>query len=401
MLGVAGGIAAYKAAEVLRGLTESGHDVTVVPTEAALRFVGEPTWAALSGKPVATDVWSATDQVPHVRLGQTADVVVVAPATADLLARATHGLANDLLTNVLLTARCPVVMAPAMHTEMWVHPATQRNVAELRARGIIVLEPASGRLTGSDTGPGRLPDPEAIVHAVRDVLRRTPGNDLAGLKILISAGGTQEAWDPVRYIGNRSSGRQGVELARTAISRGAHVTLVAAHMEVQPPAGAAVVRVESADELHQAMHGQSADVVVMAAAVADFKPDIEAAKKIKKEALTGELTLTLSTTVDVLASLVQERTGGKPVIVGFAAETADSQQELLELGRRKLQRKGCDLLVVNEVAAQEVFGSSENKVTILGADGSCLALERTSKAAVADALWDLVAAQLAAAAPIH
>lgn len=401
MLGVAGGIAAYKAAEVLRGLTESGHDVTVVPTEAALRFVGEPTWAALSGKPVATDVWSATDQVPHVRLGQTADVVVVAPATADLLARATHGLANDLLTNVLLTARCPVVMAPAMHTEMWVHPATQRNVAELRARGIIVLEPASGRLTGSDTGPGRLPDPEAIVHAARDVLRRTPGNDLAGLKILISAGGTQEAWDPVRYIGNRSSGRQGVELARTAISRGAHVTLVAAHMEVQPPAGAAVVRVESADELHQAMHGQSADVVVMAAAVADFKPDIEAAKKIKKEALTGELTLTLSTTVDVLASLVQERTGGKPVIVGFAAETADSQQELLELGRRKLQRKGCDLLVVNEVAAQEVFGSSENKVTILGADGSCLALERTSKAAVADALWDLVAAQLAAAAPIH
>ncbi|MDO8731700.1 MAG: bifunctional phosphopantothenoylcysteine decarboxylase/phosphopantothenate--cysteine ligase CoaBC [Actinomycetota bacterium] len=394
VLGVAGGIAAYKAAEVLRGLTESGHDVTVVPTQAALRFVGEPTWAALSGKPIATDVWTASDQVPHVRLGQTADVVVIAPATADLLARATHGVANDLLTNVLLTARCPVVMAPAMHTEMWVHPATQRNVAELRSRGVIVLEPASGRLTGSDTGPGRLPDPTAIVAAVQDVLRRTPANDLAGLKILISAGGTQEAWDPVRYIGNRSSGRQGVELARTAVSRGAHVTLVAAHMEVEPPAGVTVIQVESADDLYQAMHGQSADVIVMAAAVADFRPDVEAARKIKKESLTGDLNLTLTSTVDVLASLVEQRSGRTPLIVGFAAETADSPEHLLELGRSKLKRKGCDLLVVNEVGSQVVFGSSENKVTILGADGSCRSLERTSKAVVADAVWDLVATQL-------
>lgn len=394
VLGVAGGIAAYKAAEVLRGLTESGHDVTVVPTQAALKFVGEPTWAALSGKPVATDVWTASDQVPHVRLGQTADIVIIAPATADLLARATHGLANDLLTNVLLTARCPVVMAPAMHTEMWVHPATQRNVAELRARGVIVLEPASGRLTGGDTGPGRLPDPSAIVAAVQDVLRRTPSNDLAGLKILISAGGTQEAWDPVRFIGNRSSGRQGVELARTAVSRGAHVTLVAAHMDVQPPAGVIVVKVESADDLHQAMHGQSADVIVMAAAVADFRPDLEAARKIKKESLSGDLHLTLTTTVDVLASLVEQRTGRTPLIVGFAAETADSPEHLLELGRSKLKRKGCDLLVVNEVGSEVVFGSSENKVTILGADGSCRPIERTSKAMVADALWDLVATQL-------
>lgn len=391
---MAGGIAAYKAAEVLRGLTESGHDVTVVPTQAALKFVGEATWAALSGKPVATDVWTATDQVPHVRLGQTADVVVIAPATADLMARATHGLANDLLTNVLLTARCPVVMAPAMHTEMWVHPATARNVAELRARGIIVLEPAIGRLTGNDTGPGRLPDPSAIVAAVQDVLRRTPSNDLAGLKMLISAGGTQESWDPVRFIGNRSSGRQGVELARTAVSRGAHVTLVAAHMDVEPPAGVTVVTVESADDLYQAMHGQSADVVVMAAAVADFKPDLEQARKIKKESLSGDLHLTLTTTVDVLASLVQQRSGGKPLIVGFAAETADSPEHLLELGRSKLKRKGCDLLVVNEVGSEVVFGSSENKVTILGADGSCVSLERSSKAVVADALWDLVATRL-------
>ncbi|MSW66558.1 MAG: bifunctional phosphopantothenoylcysteine decarboxylase/phosphopantothenate--cysteine ligase CoaBC, partial [Actinobacteria bacterium] len=246
VLGVAGGIAAYKAVEVLRGLTESGHDVTVIPTDAALKFVGEPTWSALSGKPVASDVWSNIADVPHVRLGQTADVVVIAPATADLIARATHGVANDLLTNTLLTARCPVVMAPAMHTEMWVHPATQANVAQLRARGIIVLEPASGRLTGADTGPGRLPDPAAIVDAVKDVLRRKPTNDLAGVKIVISAGGTHEALDPVRFLGNRSSGMQGVELARTAVSRGAHVTLVAAHMHVDPPAGVELVQVSSA-----------------------------------------------------------------------------------------------------------------------------------------------------------
>jgi phosphopantothenoylcysteine decarboxylase/phosphopantothenate--cysteine ligase len=402
VLGVAGGIAAYKAVEVLRGLTESGCDVTVVPTQAALKFVGEPTWSALSGNPVATDVWTNSAQVPHVRLGQSADVVVIAPATADVLARATHGIANDLLTNTLLTARCPVVMAPAMHTEMWVHPATQRNVVELRARGIIVLEPASGRLTGTDTGPGRLPDPSAIVDAVQDVLRRTPTNDLAGLKIVISAGGTHEALDPVRYIGNRSSGRQGVELARTAVSRGAHVTLVAAHMNVAPPAGVTVVNVSSADELHAAMREQNADVVVMAAAVADFKPDSEATKKIKKENLASDrVTFDLVTTVDVLSSLVKERSGVVPLIIGFAAETADHHDHLLELGKAKLARKGCDLLVVNEVGSQEVFGSTENCVTILGNDGSAVQIERSSKAWVADALWDLVASRVSPNNPIE
>ncbi|CAB4891871.1 unannotated protein [freshwater metagenome] len=392
MLGVAGGIAAYKAVEVLRGLAESGCDVTVVPTQAALKFVGEPTWSALSGKPVATDVWTNSAEVQHVRLGQNADVVVIAPATADVLARATHGIANDLLTNTLLTARCPVVMAPAMHTEMWVHPATQRNVAELRARGIIVLEPASGRLTGADTGPGRLPDPSAIVDAVKDVLRRKPTNDLAGVKIVISAGGTQESIDPVRYIGNRSSGLQGVELARTAVSRGAHVTLVAAHIHVDPPAGVTLINVSSADDLYAAMHEQNADVVVMAAAVADFKPDVEASKKIKKETLSSEhVTFELVTTVDVLSSLVKKRSGSTPLIVGFAAETADNHDHLLELGKSKLSRKGCDLLVVNEVGSQEVFGSPENCVTILASDGSAIQIERSSKASVADALWDLVA----------
>ena len=392
VLGVAGGIAAYKAVEVLRGLAESGHDVTVVPTHAALKFVGEPTWSALSGKPVASDVWSNISDVPHVRLGQTADVVVIAPATADLIARATHGVANDLLTNTLLTAHCPVVMAPAMHTEMWVHPATQANVAQLRARGIIVLEPASGRLTGADTGPGRLPDPGAIVDAVKDVLRRKPTNDLAGVSIVISAGGTHEALDPVRYLGNRSSGKQGVELARTAVSRGAHVTLVAAHMHVEPPAGVELVQVSSAEDLYQAMHAITADVVVMAAAVADFKPTSEAGKKIKKEHLDADhVSLELTTTVDVLASLVQERAGSTPLIVGFAAETADHHDHLLELGQSKLARKGCDVLVVNEVGTQEVFGSSENSVVILGSDGSSIQIDRSSKAQVADALWDLVA----------
>ena len=392
VLGVAGGIAAYKAVEVLRGLTESGHDVTVIPTDAALKFVGEPTWSALSGKPVASDVWSNIADVTQVRLGQTADVVVIAPATADLIARATHGVANDLLTNTLLTARCPVVMAPAMHTEMWVHPATQANVAQLRARGIIVLEPASGRLTGADTGPGRLPDPAAIVDAVKDVLRRKPTNDLAGVKIVISAGGTHEALDPVRFLGNRSSGMQGVELARTAVSRGAHVTLVAAHMHVDPPAGVELVQVSSADDLHAAMQELNADVVVMAAAVADFKPQSEAGKKIKKEHLdTAHVSLELTTTIDVLANLVSQRSGDTPLIVGFAAETADHHDHLIELGRSKLARKGCDLLVVNEVGTQEVFGSTENSVVILGSDGSLVQIDRSSKAQVADALWDLVA----------
>ncbi|MDO9458189.1 bifunctional phosphopantothenoylcysteine decarboxylase/phosphopantothenate--cysteine ligase CoaBC, partial [Nocardioides sp.] len=238
MLGVAGGIAAYKACELLRRLTESGHDVTVVPTASALEFVGAPTWAALSGKPVHTDVWSDVHQVPHVRIGQTADLVVVAPATADLLAKAAHGLADDLLTNTLLTARCPVVLAPAMHTEMWEHAATRANVETLRSRGVLVIEPAEGRLTGADTGKGRLPEPAELFEVCLDVLARgsaTP--DLVGRHVVVSAGGTREPLDPVRYLGNRSSGRQGVALAGAAAARGAQVTLVAAHVEVPLPAG--------------------------------------------------------------------------------------------------------------------------------------------------------------------
>jgi phosphopantothenoylcysteine decarboxylase/phosphopantothenate--cysteine ligase len=394
VLGVAGGIAAYKACEVLRGLTESGHEVTVVPTAAALRFVGAATWAALSGRPVATEVWSDVHRVPHVRLGQEADLILVAPATADLIARATHGIADDLLTNVLLTARCPVLLAPAMHTEMWEHPATRRNVATLRERGVLVLDPASGRLTGADTGPGRLPDPPAIVAAAADVLRRGGSrDDLRGRRVVVSAGGTREAWDPVRFLGNRSSGLQGVALARTAATRGAQVTLVAGSMDVDPPAGVHVVRVESAEQMRAAMHEQApdADIVVMAAAVADFRPEAAGEHKVKRG--DDDVTLRLVPNADILRELVSARGEARtPVIVGFAAETGDADGDVLAHGRRKLARKGCDLLVVNDVSGDRVFGQPHNEVVILGRDGSETPVALADKAAVADAIWDAVTA---------
>src|SRR6185369_6824681 len=278
ILGVAGGIAAYKACELLRLFTESGHSVRVVPTAAALTFVGEATWAALSGQPVASEVWAGVHEVPHVRLGQHADLVVVAPATADLLAKAAHGLADDLLTNTLLTARCPVFFAPAMHTEMWEHPATRANVATLRDRGAIVVEPAVGRLTGADSGKGRLPDPAELFAVAQRLLRRgaaAPDRaDYAGRHVVITAGGTREPLDPVRFIGNRSSGKQGYALARAAVARGARVTVVAANVTLPAPAGADVVPVETTAELREATlkAAGTADVVVMAAAPADFRP---------------------------------------------------------------------------------------------------------------------------------
>lgn len=399
VLGVAGGVAAYKGAEVLRGLSEAGCDVVVAPTPAALKFVGEATWSALSGKPVSASVWDDVHRVPHVRLGQEADLVVVAPATADLMARATHGIADDLLTNVLLTARCPVVLAPAMHTEMWLHPATQHNVAILRDRGVIVLEPASGRLTGDDSGVGRLPDPSAIVSACLDVLRRggAPA-DLSGLRVIVSAGGTREPWDPVRFLGNASSGRQGSELARTAVSRGALVTLVCAHVDVPPPAGVRLVTVGTALDLRTAMHevAAEADVVVMAAAVADFRPDSVGEHKMKR----GEIdrpSLPLAENPDILRELVEARgRAGRPLIVGFAAETGSPGKDVLTLGREKLLRKGCDLLVVNDVSDGRVFGRPDNEVVILRADGAQTPVPRSDKAAVADAVWDAVVAALAA-----
>ncbi|HEX7104762.1 MAG TPA: bifunctional phosphopantothenoylcysteine decarboxylase/phosphopantothenate--cysteine ligase CoaBC [Acidothermaceae bacterium] len=389
VLGVSGGIAAYKACELLRLLTESGHDVTVVPTPAALEFVGAATWAALSGHPVRTQVWDDAHEVPHVRLGQTADLVVVAPATADLLARAAHGRADDLLTNVLLTARRPVVFAPAMHTEMWLHAATQANVASLRSRGALVLEPAVGRLTGADSGPGRLPEPAEIFQVVRRVLARGADGlalDLSGRRVVVSAGGTREPMDPVRFLGNRSSGRQGYALAATAVARGAEVTVVAANVTLPDPAGAKVVRVGAAEQLRAAVleEAASADVVVMAAAVADFRPAVSSASKIKKSSGLPE-PIALVENPDVLAELGRARKAGQ-VLVGFAAETDDP----IEGGRAKLAAKGADFIVVNQVGDALGFESPDNAATILAADGGEVVVPRGPKEQLADAVWDLV-----------
>ena len=375
LLGVAGGIAAYKACLLLRLLSEAGHDVTVVPTDNALRFVGRVTWEALSGKPVSTSVFENVDAVPHVALGQSADLVVVAPATADLLARAASGRADDLLTNVLLTARCPVLMAPAMHTEMWQHPATRANVATLRGRGVAIMEPAAGRLTGADSGPGRLPEADDIEQVVA-ALVGDPGTvaavrrrDLVDRHVVISAGGTREALDPVRFLGNASSGRQGIALARAAALRGARVTLVAGHVTAPLPSGVDVVRVGSTGALFAAMRAAAseADVIVMAAAPADFTPAAASDQKIKKDG-DGGLDLHLVQTVDVLATLAHDRPR-RQIIVGFAAETARDGAHLLELGRSKLARKGCDLMVLNNVSGGAVFGAARNAVTIIDGRG--------------------------------
>ncbi|WP_198671780.1 bifunctional phosphopantothenoylcysteine decarboxylase/phosphopantothenate--cysteine ligase CoaBC [Desertihabitans aurantiacus] len=392
VLGVAGGIAAYKACTLLRRLSEAGHGVTVVPTDNALRFVGVDTWQALSGRPVSTDVWTGSDAVPHVRLGRAADLVVVAPATADLLARAAAGRADDLLTNVLLTTTAPVLMAPAMHTEMWQHPATRDNVALLRRRGTVVVDPDSGRLTGVDTGPGRLPEPDEL-YAQCQALLGAPSaavRDLEGQRVVVSAGGTREALDPVRFLGNASSGRMGVALARAAALRGARVTLVGAHLDVPPPSSVRVVRVGSTEQLAEAMRVEaaSADVVVMAAAVADWTPVERSGSKIKKSG-EDELTVRLRQTTDVLAGLSATRARPGQVVVGFAAETIADPAERAEVGAAKLRRKGCDLLVVNDVSGGAVFGSADTAVTVLGADGS--AVDHTgAKEAVAHHILDAV-----------
>jgi phosphopantothenoylcysteine decarboxylase / phosphopantothenate---cysteine ligase len=398
VLGVSGGIAAYKACELLRLLIEAGHDVTVVPTAAALKFVGAATWAALSGNPVRTHVFDDVHEVAHVRLGQDADLVLVVPATADLLARAAHGMADDLLTNVLLTARGPVVFAPAMHTEMWQHPATQANVATLRSRDAVVIEPAVGRLAGADSGVGRLPEPAEIAEVARRVLARGLSGlrpDLVGRRMVVSAGGTREPLDPVRFLGNRSSGRQGYALATTAVARGAEVTLVAANVALPDPAGAKIVKVGTAEELRVAVleAAVGADGVVMAAAVADFRPAVIKRSKIKKKPDADPPAIELSRTVDVLAELSRVRAPGQ-VIVGFAAETDD----VLANGRAKLAAKGADLLVVNEVGAALGFDVADNSATILGADGSATQVPAGPKAALADVVWDQVAARLASLA---
>ena len=405
ILGVTGGIAAYKACSLLRLFTEGGYDVTVVPTAAALKFVGAATWAALSGKPVPTDLWTDVHEVPHVRLGQHADLLVVAPATADLMARAAHGLADDLLTNILLTARCPVVLAPAMHTEMWQHPATVANVATLRLRGVLVIDPASGRLTGTDTGPGRLPEPEEIFAVCRDLLSGVqaglPRLELAGRRVVISAGGTREPLDPVRFLGNRSSGKQGYALSEVAAARGAEVTLISANVTLPVPQAVRLVLVQTAVELGEAVAkaAQDADVVVMAAAVADYRPAHYADVKIKKthddSAVDGDQsapTIQLVRNPDILAELVASRgSATSPVIVGFAAETGDGKHSVLDLAQEKLVRKGCDVLVANEVGADKTFGQDTNTVHILRRGvHATLHVGPVAKHAVAATVWDVV-----------
>ncbi|WP_277451690.1 bifunctional phosphopantothenoylcysteine decarboxylase/phosphopantothenate--cysteine ligase CoaBC [Janibacter sp. DB-40] len=408
VLGVGGGIAAYKAALLLRLFSEDGHEVTVVPTEAALRFVGAPTWEALSGRSVQTDVWSNITDVPHVRIGQEADLVVVAPTTADLLAKATHGLAGDLLTNVLLTARCPVVLAPAMHTEMWEHAATRANVATLRQRGVTVIDPDSGRLTGADTGPGRLPEPEDIRAAAMAAVAGAPSRahaqegDLVGRSVLVSTGGTREPLDPVRYLGNRSSGKQGLAVAEAAAARGARVTLVAANLELPVAPGIDVVPVQTALELQAEMAARAADhdVVVMVAAVADFRPADYARAKIKKSHDPADPdaapTIELVRNPDILAGLVSGRGDATtPLLVGFAAETGDATGSVLAHGRDKLARKGCDLLVVNEVGEGVTFGADDTTVHVLtrGSDET-VDIGPASKRLVSDGIWDVVAGSL-------
>jgi phosphopantothenoylcysteine decarboxylase / phosphopantothenate---cysteine ligase len=395
VLGVSGGVAAYKAALLLRVFTEAGHDVRVVPTPGALQFVGAATFEALSGNPVTTDVWSDVPEVAHVRIGQNADLVVVAPATADLLARAAMGRADDLLTATLLTASCPVVFVPAMHTEMWLHPATQDNVATLRRRGAVVLPPAVGRLTGPDSGPGRLPEPGDIAALAAVVLERGADvltADLGGRRVVISAGGTREPLDPVRYLGNRSSGKQGWALARVAAARGAEVVLVAANVDLPAPFGVRVVPVGTAEELRAAMLAETAgaDVVVMAAAVADFRPESVAAAKLKKGSPAEPSVVPLVRNPDVLAELVTKRAPGQ-LVVGFAAETGDDEGDVLSHARAKLARKGCDLLVVNDVSGGQVFGRADNTVTVLTADGAVAEVPWGSKDAVAAGIWASIA----------
>ncbi|WP_233255402.1 bifunctional phosphopantothenoylcysteine decarboxylase/phosphopantothenate--cysteine ligase CoaBC [Naasia lichenicola] len=393
MVGITGGIAAYKAVGVVRLLVLAGHDVQVVATEAALRFVGRPTLEALSRNPVHTELYEGVAEVRHVAIGQSADLIVIAPATANTLAKLASGLADDLLGNTVLASRAPLVVAPAMHTEMWQNPATVANVATLRARGVRIVGPASGQLTGKDAGPGRMSEPDDIVAAALAALRP---QDLAGRRIAITAGGTREPLDPVRFLGNRSSGKQGVALAAAARDRGAHVTLIAAHLEVPVPAGVALVEVQTAQELAVAVAdaAQVADAVVMAAAVADYRPETVADDKIKKDATGDVLELRLVKNPDILASLTNgtltpKRLPGQ-VVIGFAAETETDDAALLAIASAKAVRKGVDFLVVNRVGWTEVFAADDTRVTLLDRAGSIVGDAVGDKMSVAHRILDLL-----------
>ncbi|NRD25928.1 bifunctional phosphopantothenoylcysteine decarboxylase/phosphopantothenate--cysteine ligase CoaBC [Frigoribacterium sp. VKM Ac-2836] len=421
VVGVSGGIAAYKAVAVVRGLVRRGHDVHVIPTEAALRFVGAPTWEATSRNSVHTSVFDDVAEVRHVALGQRADLIVVAPATAHTLAKIAHGLSDDLLGTTILASTAPLVVAPAMHTEMWRNPATVANVELLRSRGVTVVGPDDGQLTGGDVGPGRLSEPDDIVAValarvaepatVSGSPAGVPGGpdqearvgDLQGLRLVVSVGGTREPLDPVRFIGNRSSGHQGASLALGAARRGARVTVVAAALDgavrqtLDSDARIEVVDVSTALDLETAMaeRAPEADVVVMAAAVADYRPATVADGKIRKDDSGDEMTVRLVRTPDVLAGLVARRPAGQ-VVVGFAAETAGDRAELLSLGRAKQRRKGADLLVLNSVGWTTGFGSDDTAVVVIDVHGDVVSEAEGSKAAVSETVLDALAFRLAA-----
>jgi len=424
VVGVTGGIAAYKAVGVIRALVLDGHSVHVVATEAALRFVGRPTLEAISRNPVATDLYEGVAEVRHVALGQSADLIVIAPATANTIAKLAAGIADDLLGNTVLASTAPLVIAPAMHTEMWRNAATVANIATLRGRGVHIVGPASGQLTGADSGPGRMEEPEVIARAalraagvsprpaatpapepVADVVvlserrraneaARLPrgGVDLAGRRVVISAGGTREPLDPVRFLGNRSSGRQGVALASAALARGAEVVLVAAHLEVDPPEGVELVEVQTALELQSAVAeaARSADIVVMTAAVADYRPAETRDAKIKKSEAGETLTLELVANPDILAGLAHDKRDGQ-VLVGFAAETEPDPSALIELGRGKLAAKGCDFLVLNQVGWTQGFATESNEVVVLRKGGDIVMEASGTKLSVADRILDVIA----------
>jgi phosphopantothenoylcysteine decarboxylase/phosphopantothenate--cysteine ligase len=404
VVGITGGIAAYKAVGVVRALVLAGHDVHVVPTEAALRFVGRPTLEAISRNPVESDLYEGVAEVRHVALGQTADLIVIAPATANTLAKLAAGLADDLLGTTVLASRAPLVVAPAMHTEMWANAATQANVRTLQQRGVLVVGPASGQLTGTDSGAGRMSEPADIVAAALDAaLAANPDLDrteepavqhgLVGRKVLISAGGTREPLDPVRFLGNASTGTQGVALAEAARDRGAEVVLIAANLEVPAPDGVRIVAVTTAQSMLEAATREAvdADVVIMAAAVADYRPVSVADAKLKKDDLGDSMTVELVRNPDVLASLAANRPGPDQVVVGFAAETESDAQRLLALGREKIARKGADFLVLNEVGFARGFGPGDTAVTVIDRFGAVVSEASGTKASVAAAILDVVA----------
>ena len=396
VLGVTGGIAAYKSADLIRRLKEQDLDVQVITTKSALKFVGETTFAALSGHPVISDIWNNAHEVEHVNVAKKADAIVVAPATADFLAHLAYGFANDVLLATLLVAKCPIILAPAMHTEMWENSATKENVATLRKRGFLVLDPAVGKLTGEDSGVGRLPETTEIAQVVKQVINRKNANlgkDLVGLNVLISAGGTREAIDPIRFIGNRASGKQGVALALSALSRGAKVTLVGANLSVNVPTGVEFISANTAKEMQEQMQlrAGSADVVIMNAAVADYfiaNPD---ENKIKKK--DGKLAIELDKTTDILSVLADSKPI-KQYLVGFAAETTADDDDLIASAKSKLESKKADLIVGNKVSKSVGISSDENEVIMVTANEAVL-LPKADKLLLADAMWDFIVKQLA------